>query len=162
MIWSTCCNVDLRIDSHTILVRSIAFNENILYAPGKVIYDIFTCHGRSNHWWGFFAPILHRWSKYFIKSVSWFEAPAFCRPKKRPILYFDTSLPPTTWAWHMTPCVVSIPPISFPYGQLSVPLQFVPKLAPISSPIDAWSCRHSSQRTIQYMHTATHLWKYRS
>ena len=30
------------------------------------------------------------------------------------------------------------------------PLQFVLKLAPISSPIDAWSCRHSTQKTIQY------------
>ena len=73
-----------------------------------VIYDIFTCHGRSNHWWHFFPPILQPDSKYFI--VPWFEAQTLgCRSEKASD--FDSSpRPTTTWAWHMTPCaVVGIP-----------------------------------------------------
>ena len=108
-----------------ILVLTVLLNARIIAVQrplrticmhgGEVIYDIFACHGRSNHWWDFFAPILRRTFKYFIKSEPCDLRLWHSEGTKSNRFYFDTSLPGEYLSvTHDTRCSVSIRPLSFP------------------------------------------------
>ena len=107
-----------------------------------VIYDIFTCHGRSNHWWHFFPPILQPDSKYFIRSVPDLRLRHLAADqKKRPILILHRDRQPLEHdTWRLVRWWVF-------QRRTTVTARAVifPKLAPISSPIDLpRSCRYSN------------------
>ena len=118
-------------------------HKNILYAAplSRVIYDIFTCHGRSNHWWHFFPPILQPCSKYFIRSVPDLRLRHLAADqKKRPILFLHRQ-PLEHDTWRLVRCWWVF------QRRTTVTARAVifPKLAPISSPIDLpRSCRYSN------------------